>query len=126
MTSHEIARVRVGQPRYPHHSHVCPLPDSPHLSVGSLTLLCSSLQPILISRFLSNLRTATEPEAISSEGPSSGFTLPEFRVPTFNEVLDNMGEDLSGETDTDSSLSTSLVDTEDATSPVKDTQSEHV
>ncbi|PSR97186.1 hypothetical protein PHLCEN_2v4357, partial [Hermanssonia centrifuga] len=55
-----------------------------------------ALQPILISRFLLNLRQAGSPELEidSQEAFNSRFSVPGFRVPSLASIIGNMGEDL--------------------------------
>ncbi|PSR80106.1 hypothetical protein PHLCEN_2v6807 [Hermanssonia centrifuga] len=50
--------------------------------------------PILISRFLLNLRQVGSPEIDSQEGYNSQFSVPGFRVPSLASIVGNMGEDL--------------------------------
>ncbi|THG93193.1 hypothetical protein EW026_g7976 [Hermanssonia centrifuga] len=53
-----------------------------------------TLQPILISRFLLNLRQVGSPEIDSQEAFNSQFSVPGFRVPSLESIVGNMGEDL--------------------------------
>ncbi len=53
-----------------------------------------SLEPILISRFLLNLRQVGSPEIESQEAFNSQFSVPRFRIPTLVSFLGNMGEEL--------------------------------
>ena len=53
------------------------------------------LQPILISRFLINLREAHQPEGSTSAGHFSRFSAPNFRVPTIASIVGDMGEPLA-------------------------------
>ncbi|PSS32235.1 hypothetical protein PHLCEN_2v2004 [Hermanssonia centrifuga] len=52
------------------------------------------MQPILISRFLLNLRQVGSPEIDSQEAFDSRFSVPRFRVPSLASIIGNMGEDL--------------------------------
>ncbi|PSS35596.1 hypothetical protein PHLCEN_2v1448 [Hermanssonia centrifuga] len=52
------------------------------------------LQPILISRFLLNLRQVGSPEIDSQEAFNSQFSVPGFCVPTMESIIGNMGENL--------------------------------
>ncbi|THG95122.1 hypothetical protein EW026_g6472 [Hermanssonia centrifuga] len=51
------------------------------------------LQPILISRFLLNLRQVGSPDNDSQEAFNSEFSVPGFRVPSLSSIVGNMGED---------------------------------
>ena len=51
-----------------------------------------SLQPILVSRFLVNLRQADVPEGSGAVARFSQFSVPNFRVPTMQTIVGNMGE----------------------------------
>ncbi|PSS05552.1 hypothetical protein PHLCEN_2v3722 [Hermanssonia centrifuga] len=53
-----------------------------------------AMQPILISRFLLNLRQVGSPEIDSQEAFNSQFSVPGFRVPSLASIVGNMGEDL--------------------------------
>ncbi|THG99236.1 hypothetical protein EW026_g3061 [Hermanssonia centrifuga] len=53
-----------------------------------------TLQPILISRFLLNLRQVGSPEIDSQEAFNSQFSVPGFRVPSLASIVGNMGNDL--------------------------------
>ncbi|PSS32229.1 hypothetical protein PHLCEN_2v1998 [Hermanssonia centrifuga] len=53
-----------------------------------------ALQPILISRFLLNLRQVGSPEIDSQEAFNSQFSVPGFRVPSLASIVGNMGNDL--------------------------------
>ncbi|THG93194.1 hypothetical protein EW026_g7975, partial [Hermanssonia centrifuga] len=57
-------------------------------------IVIQTLQPILISRFLLNLRQVGSPEIDSQEAFNSQFSLPGFRVPSLASIVRNMGEDL--------------------------------
>ncbi|PSS30880.1 hypothetical protein PHLCEN_2v2607, partial [Hermanssonia centrifuga] len=50
--------------------------------------------PILISRFLLNLRQVGSPEIDSQEAFNLQFSAPGFRVPTLASIVGNMGGDL--------------------------------
>ncbi|THH01053.1 hypothetical protein EW026_g1585 [Hermanssonia centrifuga] len=50
--------------------------------------------PILISRFLLNLRQVRELENATQGAWNSTFTIPGFRVPTLDSFVGNMGEEL--------------------------------
>ncbi|PSS30996.1 hypothetical protein PHLCEN_2v2465 [Hermanssonia centrifuga] len=52
------------------------------------------LTPILISRFLLNLRQLGEPENETQSRFNSRFSVPGFRVPTLESIVGNMGADL--------------------------------
>lgn len=53
------------------------------------------MTPLLISRFLLNLRQLREPEGTGThEISNSRFSVPAFRVPTLASIAGNMGEDL--------------------------------
>ncbi|PSR89006.1 hypothetical protein PHLCEN_2v4968, partial [Hermanssonia centrifuga] len=52
------------------------------------------LTPILISRFLLNLRQLGEPENETQSRFNSRVSIPGFRVPTLESVVGNMGADL--------------------------------
>lgn len=52
------------------------------------------LQPILLSRFLINLRQADSPEDSIQASHLSRFSAPNFRVPTLQSIMGNMGESL--------------------------------
>ncbi len=59
-----------------------------------ITLKFNSLQPILISRFLLNLRRAGESQDTQNTTVSR-FSVPAFRVPTLaSSAMGNMGENL--------------------------------
>ncbi|THG94855.1 hypothetical protein EW026_g6695 [Hermanssonia centrifuga] len=60
-------------------------------SVGTVIL---ALQPILISRFLLNLRQAGKPREDTHSAFNSQFSVPGFRVPTLDSIIGNMGEEL--------------------------------
>ncbi|PSR83275.1 hypothetical protein PHLCEN_2v5779 [Hermanssonia centrifuga] len=64
-----------------------------------------SLTPILISRFLLNLRQLGEPENETQSRFNFRFSIPGFRVPTLESIVGNMGADLdhgpAGEVDDD-------------------------
>ncbi len=53
-----------------------------------------SLQSMLISRFLLNLRQVGSPEGDSQTVFNSQFSAPGFRVPTLGSMIGNMGQDL--------------------------------
>ncbi|PSS32242.1 hypothetical protein PHLCEN_2v2011 [Hermanssonia centrifuga] len=59
-----------------------------------VTAVISTLQAILISRFLLNLRQVGSPEIDSQEAFNSQFSVPGFRVPSLSSIVGNMGEDL--------------------------------
>ncbi|THG93977.1 hypothetical protein EW026_g7398 [Hermanssonia centrifuga] len=68
---------------------------TPSLQIGSPVInIAGTLQPILTSRFLLNLRQAGEPKNETNETFNSRFTVPGFRVPTLASIIDNIGEDL--------------------------------
>ncbi|THG93501.1 hypothetical protein EW026_g7750 [Hermanssonia centrifuga] len=52
------------------------------------------LIPILISRFLLNLRQLGEPENETQSRFNSRFSIPGFRVPTLASIVGDMGADL--------------------------------
>ncbi|PSR74193.1 hypothetical protein PHLCEN_2v10041 [Hermanssonia centrifuga] len=54
----------------------------------------SDINPILISRFLLNLRQVGSPEIDSQEAFNSQFSVPGFRIPSLASIIGNMGEDL--------------------------------
>ncbi|PSR80108.1 hypothetical protein PHLCEN_2v6809, partial [Hermanssonia centrifuga] len=56
--------------------------------------MIQTMQPILISRFLLNLRQVGSPEIDSQEAFNSQFSVPGFRVPSLASIVGNMGEDL--------------------------------
>ncbi|THG94811.1 hypothetical protein EW026_g6727 [Hermanssonia centrifuga] len=56
--------------------------------------LIGTLTPILISRFLLNLRQLGEPENETQSRFNSRFSIPGFRVPTLESIVGNMGADL--------------------------------
>ncbi|PSR81170.1 hypothetical protein PHLCEN_2v6505 [Hermanssonia centrifuga] len=56
--------------------------------------MVGTLEPILISRFLLNLRQVGSPEINSQEAFNSQFSVPGFRVPSLASIIGNMGEDL--------------------------------
>ncbi|THG94849.1 hypothetical protein EW026_g6701 [Hermanssonia centrifuga] len=56
--------------------------------------LIGTLTPILISRFLLNLRQLGEPENETQSRFNSRFSVPGFRVPTLESIVGNMGADL--------------------------------
>lgn len=60
----------------------------------SLTTVLSSLQPIMISRFLINLRQAASTGGSGQRGASS-FSVANFRIPSLNAVIGNMSEPLA-------------------------------
>lgn len=67
---------------------------------------------MLISRFLLNLRSVSEPQGQSAFPSSpSQFTAPEFRFPTIAEVVDNMGQDLHQRPDNTDRDSVNSLDT---------------
>ena len=60
-----------------------------------LTSSClRSLQPILISRFLINLRQASDPAQDANTTNFSRFSAPGFQVPAVDTFVGNMGESL--------------------------------
>ncbi|THG95253.1 hypothetical protein EW026_g6366 [Hermanssonia centrifuga] len=61
---------------------------------GFIATVIGTLQPILISRFLLNLRQVGSPEIDSQEAFNSQFSIPGFRVPSLSSMVGNMGEDL--------------------------------
>ncbi|THG95249.1 hypothetical protein EW026_g6369 [Hermanssonia centrifuga] len=63
-------------------------------NLNLLTPVIQTLQPILISRFLLNLRQVGSPEIDSQEAFNSQFSVPGFRVPSLSSIVGNMGEDL--------------------------------
>ncbi len=52
------------------------------------------MTPILISRFLLNLRQLGEPENETQTSFKSRLSIPGFRVPTSASIVDSMGADL--------------------------------
>ena len=52
------------------------------------------MQCLLISRFLTNLRLADQGHSRNETDHFSKFTTPHFRMPTMQEVADNMGQSL--------------------------------
>ncbi len=52
------------------------------------------LNPILISRFLLNLRQLDEPKNETQSRFNSQFSIPGFRVPTSTSIVGNMGAEL--------------------------------
>ena len=52
------------------------------------------MQCLLISRFLINLRLADQGQSRNETDHLSKFTTPAFRVPTMQEVADDMGQSL--------------------------------
>ncbi|PSR76126.1 hypothetical protein PHLCEN_2v8676 [Hermanssonia centrifuga] len=60
-----------------------------------VSTVIANLQPILISRFLLNLRQVGSPEINSQEPFNSQLSVPGFRVPTLASIVGNMGEDLN-------------------------------
>lgn len=64
-------------------------------SVYNLILKTASLSQILLSRFIINLRRVNSPEAITAttRHPSQ-LSTPNFRMPTMDDVVDNLGEPL--------------------------------
>ncbi|THG95011.1 hypothetical protein EW026_g6569 [Hermanssonia centrifuga] len=63
-------------------------------SFDFVTIVIATLQPILISRFLLNLRQVGSPEIDSQEAYNSQFSVPGFRIPSLSSIVGNMGEDL--------------------------------
>ncbi|THG94501.1 hypothetical protein EW026_g6979 [Hermanssonia centrifuga] len=61
---------------------------------GVVSTVIGTLQPILISRFLLNLRQVGSPENDSQEAFNSQFSVPGFCVPTMESIIGNMGENL--------------------------------
>lgn len=57
------------------------------------------LQPILISRFLLNLRYVDSPQDDTGMARFSKFTAPNLHVPTIKSIVGNMGEPLEHEDD---------------------------
>lgn len=53
-----------------------------------------SLQAVIISRFLINLRSVDKENITASEGNFSRFSVPNFRVPTIASIVGDMGEQL--------------------------------
>lgn len=53
-----------------------------------------SMQPILISRFLINLRQADRPDNMTEISRFSKFSIPNFHVPTTASIVGDMGEPL--------------------------------
>lgn len=58
--------------------------------------LCS-IQPILISRFLLNLRQVDAHKGPAEAASLSSFSVPNFRIPTIHTFVGNMGEPLEYE-----------------------------
>lgn len=55
--------------------------------------MCRSAPPIMLSRFLINLRQVDSPHNSSfSNGNLSRFSVPNFRMPTMDNVVGNLGE----------------------------------
>ncbi len=52
------------------------------------------MAPILISRFLLNLRQLGAPQNETQSRFNSRFSIPGFRVPTLESIVGNMGADL--------------------------------
>ena len=52
------------------------------------------MQAILISRFLINLRRASQPEDSARQTGTHRFSIPNFRTPTEADIVDDMGEPL--------------------------------
>ncbi|THG98181.1 hypothetical protein EW026_g3951 [Hermanssonia centrifuga] len=63
-------------------------------SSDPVSQLIETLTPILISRFLLNLRQLGEPENETQSRFNSRVSIPGFRVPTLESVVGNMGADL--------------------------------
>ncbi|THG94788.1 hypothetical protein EW026_g6748 [Hermanssonia centrifuga] len=59
-----------------------------------ITDIFGVLSPILVSRFLLNLRQLGEPQNETQSHFNSRFSIPGFRVPTLESVIGNMGADL--------------------------------
>lgn len=68
------------------------------LAKGIAYLIVGSAPPIMLSRFLINLRRVDSPQTTSfaNESPS-GFSVPNFRIPTMDDVVGNLGEPLDFE-----------------------------
>lgn len=56
-----------------------------------------SIQPILISRFLLNLRQVDAHKGPAEAASLSSFSVPNFRIPTIHTFVGNMGEPLEYE-----------------------------
>ncbi|PSR75647.1 hypothetical protein PHLCEN_2v8938 [Hermanssonia centrifuga] len=65
-------------------------------STSPVPTIVQTLTPILISRFLLNLRQLTDHanDTNSALVFNSRFTVPGFRVPTLSDIVGNLGEDL--------------------------------
>ncbi|THH00340.1 hypothetical protein EW026_g2176 [Hermanssonia centrifuga] len=66
----------------------------PSLENYDFVTIVISTWPILISRFLLNLRQVGSPEIDSQEAFNSQFSVPGFRIPSLASIIGNMGEDL--------------------------------
>lgn len=70
---------------------MCMLPSYLHVVI----LISSSLTPILLSRFIINLRQVDSPNTDTSANQhQSRFSMPNFRMPTMNDIVGNLGEPL--------------------------------
>ncbi|THG93032.1 hypothetical protein EW026_g8083 [Hermanssonia centrifuga] len=61
---------------------------------SAIRSILQTLTPILISRFLLNLRQLGEPKNESQSRFNSRFSIPGFRVPKLESIVGNMGADL--------------------------------
>ncbi|PSS31941.1 hypothetical protein PHLCEN_2v2301 [Hermanssonia centrifuga] len=67
----------------------------PSLQISSpVTIIFLVLNPILISRFLLNLRQLDEPKNERQSRFNSQYSIPGFRVPTSTSIVGNMGAEL--------------------------------
>ncbi|PSR83280.1 hypothetical protein PHLCEN_2v5784 [Hermanssonia centrifuga] len=63
-------------------------------TTAPIPVIISALIPILISRFLLNLRNVGEAGSTMHDSLDSQFSAPEFHSPTWASIVGNMGEDL--------------------------------
>lgn len=84
----------------------------------SLPLIAHRLQPILISRFLINLRQVDSSNNTTQMAHFSKFSMPNLRIATINDIVGNMGEEL--EHDPREREEAWMIETEIVTSPSRD------
>ncbi|PSR84397.1 hypothetical protein PHLCEN_2v5454 [Hermanssonia centrifuga] len=65
------------------------------MTADGVVAIIQALTPILISRFLLNLRQLGEPENGTEDAPDSRLSIPGFRIVTLTSIVGNMGEELN-------------------------------
>ncbi|THG97712.1 hypothetical protein EW026_g4347 [Hermanssonia centrifuga] len=65
------------------------------MTADGVVAIIQALTPILISRFLLNLRQLGEPENGTEDASDSRLSIPGFRIVTLTSIVGNMGEELN-------------------------------